>query len=349
MSHEVETMAYSGEVPWHGLGKKVSNDLTPAQMCKEAGLDWSVEKIELSGTFKGKKIPSERSALVRESDGKILTYTTKDWNPLQNADAFEFFSEFVHSGKMKMHTAGSLRDGKMVWALAEINESFTVFGKDRIKSYLLFSSPHEYGKPVDIRFTPIRVVCNNTITLALNTVSDLMVRVTHRHKFNPEQVKETMGLASHRLAEYKSMAQVLGKRKYTPENVVEYFKTVFPKVAKLDGVDAELADLEISNDNKEIVEKVAKAAAKKAGKAKVDKTADMSINASKAFAVLETQPGAEFGKGTWWQPFNAVTYIIDHHIGRDSKETRMNNAWYGPMRAKKMLALKKAMEYAEAA
>ena len=123
MSHEVEMvngqaqMAYAGEVPWHGLGTAVSNDLTPQQMQEVAGLNWSVEKQDII-TSGGVTIDGKQ-ALVRSSDNKVLDVIGENWNPVQNDEAFNFFSEYVLAGDMEMHTAGSLKGGKMVWALAK--------------------------------------------------------------------------------------------------------------------------------------------------------------------------------------------------------------------------------------
>ncbi len=120
----IESIAYSGETPWHGLGKAVPADLSPAQMLEAADLDWTVEKIPTFAKIDGKQIYTGKDALVRSSDNSILDVVSKDWNPLQNHDAFEFFNDFVVSGDMAMHTAGSLRDGQIVWALAKVKESF---------------------------------------------------------------------------------------------------------------------------------------------------------------------------------------------------------------------------------
>ena len=150
MAHQVETMAYAGETPWHGLGVPVNNDLTPNQMMQKAGLDWSVEQVDAFVEISGKKVPTGWKALVRSSDNKILTNIGQNWNPVQNEDAFNFFSEYVLAGDMEMHTAGSLKGGEMVWALAKVKESFDLFGGDKVDSYLLFSNPHSYGKSIDI-------------------------------------------------------------------------------------------------------------------------------------------------------------------------------------------------------
>jgi phage/plasmid-like protein (TIGR03299 family) len=199
MAHQVETMAYAGEVPWHGLGTPVSNDLSPTMMMEKAGLDWRVEEVESYIQFEGELMPTGQKSLVRSTDGKILTNVGKDWHPVQNEEAFNFFGEYVLAGNMEMNTAGSLKGGQMVWALAKVKDSFELFGGDKVDSYLLFSNPHQYGKSIDIRFTPIRVVCNNTLSLSLEMKADKAVKVGHRAEFNPDTVKEALGIASEKL------------------------------------------------------------------------------------------------------------------------------------------------------
>ncbi len=316
MSHEVETMAYAGETPWHGLGVSVSNDLTPEQMMQKAGLDWEVEKVDAYVKVGDQEIRTGQQALVRSSDNKILTNVGENWNPVQNKDAFNFFTEFVMSGDMDMHTAGSLRGGQMVWALAKTNESFDVFGDDKVDSYLLFSNPHQYGKSIDVRFTPIRVVCNNTLTLSLGMDTEKSVRVGHRVEFDAESVKETLGLAHEKFQEYKEMAQYLGSKRYDMESLIQYYNEVFPRTSK------------------EQVEKVT--------------ADDLSRAARQAFDVIETQPGAKYAEGSWWQALNSVTYITDHVQGRGG-DTRLYSNWFGGNQLRKVRAAEKAVEFANAA
>lgn len=319
MAHELEfvdgkaSMAYAGDVPWHGLGVKVSNDLTPEQMLKAANLNWTVDPVELFAEVGGKRLATGHRALVRSSDQRVLDVITDDWNPVQNSEAFEFFNDFVAAGDMEMHTAGSLKDGKIVWALAKVSESFELFGgRDQVDAYLHFTNPHSYGQSIDVRFTPIRVVCNNTLTLSLNMKSKNMVKVSHRREFDADMVKEALGVAKHKLDQYKEMAQYLSQKRYTDENVVDYFKRVFPVLTK-----------------------------------KEDSAKDLSKSAERALEVIDTQPGAEFGRGTWWQAFNAVTYMTDHEIGR-SADTRLQSAWYGQNKNLKTKALETAVEMADA-
>lgn len=316
MAHLVETMAYAGEVPWHGLGTLVPNDLSPQQMLEKSGLNWTVEKYPAYATVNGEKIAVGREVLVRTSDNKVLDTVGSDWIPVQNSQAFDFFHEYCEAGDMEMHTAGSLRGGQLVWVLAKVKDSFELFRGDRVDSFLLFTNPHKFGQCLDVRFTPIRVVCNNTITLALESYADRVVRKNHRTAFNASQVKETLGIATTKLTKYKEMAAFLGTKRYTEERLKEYFSKTFPVLAY---------DKEKGPQRKEI-----------------------SKNAAMALEVVHTQPGATFAEGTWWQAFNAVTYMLDHKVGRTA-DNRLTSAWFGPNKNVKLQALESAIEYAEAA
>lgn len=319
MAHELEMradgtarMVYSGEVPWHNLGKQVSADLTPDQVLDEAGLNWEVEKVPAYATIAGKRTAVGWSALVRSEDNKVLDVVSDDWNPVQNADAFEFFNDFIAEGGMEMHTAGSLRGGQIVWALAKVKDSFELFGGDRVDSYLHFTNFHKYGCSTDVRFTPIRVVCNNTLTLSLNTKVERMVKISHRREFDGDSVKLMLGVAQEKLAKYKDMAKYLGSKRYSAESMVDYFKTVFPVAGP-------------ANAKKEV-----------------------SKSAKTAMGVLDTQPGAEFARGSFWQLFNTVTYLTDHLAGKTA-DTRLQSAWYGSNKVLKTKALETALEMADAA
>lgn len=318
--HELEIikgqvqMAYakSGGVPWHGLGVEVDDCISSDDMMTAAGLDWEVQELPTYADMNladggTRRVETGMKALVRETDGQVLTQVGPNWHPVQNDTAFKFFKEFVDEGMMKMHTAGSLKDGRIVWALAKVDDGFEVFDGDQVDSYLLFTNPHQYGKVVDVRFTPIRVVCNNTLTLSLSMKSKGHVKINHCQEFNPDNVKELMGIAKFKLSNYKEMAQFLGSKRATDATVKEYFGELLGKSAK---------------DDKEL-----------------------SRNGEVAMKVLDVQPGAEFAKGTWWQPYNAITYMTDHILGR-TNDTRMESAWYGNNAKLKTRALELALDMA---
>ena len=312
----VETMAYAGEVPWHGLGVRVPADLSTDQMLQKAGLDWSVEKRVMSFTGSdGSSIEvPNKSALVRSTDDKVLDVVGMDWNPVQNQEAFDFFAEYVNAGDMEMHTAGSLRGGQLVWALAKTKDSFELFKGDQTDNYLLFSNPHQYGKCIDIKMTPIRVVCNNTLTYALGFKhNNDWVRLSHRHQFDQEAIKSQMGIAREKLEEYRQLAQFIGTKRYTSESIIRYFNEVFTGNP---------------GDQYEIKPE--------------------SRTVKNALEIMHTQPGAKFAEGTYWQAFNTVTYMTDHVLGR-TDDGRLDSAWFGRYNKVKTNALNTAVEYAEAA
>lgn len=323
MAHEIEIvngvaqMAYraSKGAPWHKLGTPIGDDMTPFEIMKVAGLDWTVSKADtfakvLNEDGSIKYTSTGTQALIRDTDGKVLTQVGKNWNPVQNIEAFEFFTEFVENGDMQMDTAGSLKGGQIVWALADVKESFTLFGGDQVKGYLLFSNPHVYGKTVDIRFCAERVVCNNTLTMALNERGQPSVKVNHRSQFDAERVKEILGMSHNKLEKFKETAEFLGSKQYNQSTLEKYFGHIFGMSSKED---------------------------KK-----------LSRTAEEVMGIVTIQPGAEYRKGSYWQMFNAVTYATDHQLGR-SADSRMNSAWFGTNAKRKLDALDLAVEMAEAA
>jgi phage/plasmid-like protein (TIGR03299 family) len=319
MAHMVETMAYAGEVPWHGLGKQVLPDLTPEQMLEAAGLNWEVEKRDVTyqGRDGSRRRASNKKALVRVSDDSFLDMVTAEWNPLQNIEAFNFFNDFVMAGDMEMHTAGSLENGRIVWALAKTKNSFELFGSDQVDEYLLFTNPHKFGKSIQVQSTPIRVVCKNTMTYALSTSSYTgPVRINHRQEFDADYVKEILGVSKEKLDTYKEVAEFLGSKRYTKDTLNNYFAEIFPR-----------------NGTPKKIEAPEDA---------------FSRNHVQALDVIEQQPGHQYAEGSFWQAFNAVTYMTDHVMGR-SADTRLTSAWFGANRKNKISALEKAVEYAEAA
>lgn len=318
----VESMAYAGEVPWHGLGNPVSNKLKPAQMLKAASCDWGVAKESMF--LKSGAVVPQKFALVRDSDQSVLSVVGSTYKPVQNADAFEFFTKFANAGKMTMETAGSLWGGRYVWALARITASdFDVAkSKDEVRGYVLMMSPHVHGKAMVFQATGIRVVCWNTLNLALGAGlrgKQHAFRSLHSREFN-EDVKElaasALGLAKDRMSEYKDAAVRLASKKAKPAQIEQYFFDVL----RYDP---------------------SKAKTKKDGDAKQPRMLP------KLQEALTHAPGQDLStaKGTWWGALNAVTYVVDHEMGRD-RDTALKNAWVGNMANVKRRALDLAIKAA---
>ena len=318
MAHELEIingeaqMAYraSQGKPWHGLGVPVSDDMTPIEMMKVAGLDWDVEKVDTFFRYKGDNHRTGQQALVRSTDGKILTQVGEGWNPVQNSEAFDFFTDFVKAGDMVMDTAGSLKDGQIVWALADVRDGFSLFNGDDVRGYLLFSNPHQYGKAIDIKFVMERVVCNNTLTVALHEKGQPAVRVNHRSVFDAAKVKEILGLSHNKVEKFKEAAEFLGSKRYDDAALQRFMAKVFGESTREDKI--------------------------------------LSRTAEQAMEFVENQPGDHFRPGTWWNAYNAVTYMADHKLCR-SQDTRLAAAWFGGNAKRKVDALDIALEMADAA
>lgn len=315
MAHKVETMAYTGDVPWHGLGVQVGKNLLPDEMLKEAGLNWVVNRERLY-TEEGQKMVENLNALVRSSDGKILGSCKDTYKTIQNKDAFSFFHKFVKAGKMSMETAGSLDEGRIIWALARMKDAdFSVSKGDDVKSYMLLAQPHIPGKAMTIMYTPIRVVCNNTLTMALSKMTEEQsFRLTHHKEFDDdikELAEEKLGLALEEFKTYKTTAKYLASKKATKPQLDKYFAELFqPKMAIID-------------EN------------------------EFNLTMRRLQEIYVKQPGSELSPNTWWTAFNAVTYWADHARGRDN-DSSLNASWFGTIATKKQTALTKALEFAKA-
>jgi phage/plasmid-like protein (TIGR03299 family) len=309
----IDTMAYAGQVPWHGLGFPVSNDLTPAEICAAAKIDWTVSKRQAffqanDGTLK----PADGEyVIVRDTDEAILSDAGSGYKPIQNVEAIDFMREFVTRGDMTMETAGALWGGKYVWALARISKDFDlvkpasrgrVRASDEVRGYLLIAIPHKRGLAMKLAVTPVRVVCWNTYSWALGSAGSAAFKVSHITQFDTsvkERAKEALGLATDEMAKFQEAATVLSVRKAAPDEVEQFFCEVLhfdPRTAI--------------------------------------KNKDGSIREGQVIprfrAALEHAPGQMIATaaGTWWGAFNAVTYVVDHENGRD-RDSGLKNAWFG--------------------
>lgn len=311
MSHEVETMAYTNEVPWHGLGTHVEDAPSVEEIIRIAALNWTVTKAPLM-TAEGYEA-DRHFGLVRSRDHKVLDVVGKSYVPIQNKEAFAFFKDFVEAGDATMETAGSLRGGRAVWGLANLKEGFTVGNKDRVNGYILVMAPHGSGSLI-VRLTSVRVVCNNTLTLALRDVAAPEFRMVHRriNGFDEDMrslAKETLGLARHQLAEFKANAIALKKLEMAWEDVADFTIQLFHNKA----------------DDSERVEIIKD----------FDKLATPTVK--RVMDIYEHAPGADVGTG--WGALAAVTYYADHIARGDNADGRFYSALVGKNASKKEMAL----------
>ena len=225
--------------------------------------------------------------------------------------------KFVKEGDMTMGTAGSLNNGRQVWGLANIKQGFKLPGGDEVQGHLLISHPHQWGKSLTIMFTPVRVVCNNTLTMALGQQGERF-RMPHVKAFDAEVVsaaEQALGLASEQLESFEEQSKFLASKQYNDDKFDLFLAQLFQPAL-------------ITGDT-------------------VDRT-QFNRTCENVHELVYTQPGAKMSEGSWWSAVNAVTYYADHRAGR-SRDASLSSAWFGPRAATKRRALELATEYAEAA
>ena len=192
MAANVETMFYVREKPWHGLGTMVAEALTSAAALRLAGLDWMVVQEPVYTGYN--EMVKGYKANVRSSDRKVLGVVSDRYKVVQNVDAFSFTDELLGKG-VRYETAGSLQEGKKVWLLARLPREYIIAG-ERISPYLVFSNTHDGSGSVKVAVTPVRVVCNNTLNLALDTAkrSFSMIHTGNIHD-KIQEAKDTLFMA----------------------------------------------------------------------------------------------------------------------------------------------------------
>lgn len=320
MAHQVETMAYANAVPWHGLGARVADTLTPDEMLKAAGLDWEVEKRPLyTSAPDGSPLEVEnRKALVRASDNRVFSVVSDGWCPLQNREALGFMREYVSAGAATLETAGALNGGRIVWGLAKLAHDFEVRPGDKIGGYLLFTSPHEVGKAISIRTTTIRVVCANTMALAMGN-GDEHYRQNHMSEFDADAARERIGMAHEHLARAERNGKILDGLKLNAEDAInKVLAPVFsPKLAE---------EIEAGKPAR--------------SRERLPKSIRDILNS------IDNAPGAT--PGTAWGVMNGVTHFLDHVIGESrGADARMTSSWVGHGAKRKVDVEQRLLELAE--
>ena len=202
MSHEltirrdgIVEMAYAGiEQPWHGLGRHVADDATIDQWIEAAGMEWTVGASPVMFDYNGStQTVSDRVVLHRNDTGAPLGVVSKGYKVVQPRETIEFFGDLIQGLGLTMQTAGTLFGGRKFWATGYIGEDAIVDNRDVVKGYVLLSTSADGSSATELRFTSVRVVCNNTLRMAHGAAS--AVRVLHSTVFDPATVKKMAGLA----------------------------------------------------------------------------------------------------------------------------------------------------------
>lgn len=337
MAHEISTvsgrpeMMYAGQEPWHGLGTYVGDkEVTSAEAIKAAGLDWEVRKVPAffqaaDGTFK----PNGGFTTVRMDKQVPLGRVGDIYTPMQNKDAFKFMDDLIGHGGAYYHTAGALGRGERVWILVRFNGTEEVSKGDGVDSYLLLSNGHDGGTSLDIRLTTVRVVCANTLAMALSK-REKGAFFTIRHTTNMAKkvgdVRDGLLVASDKFRKFIEAAKLLRGEEITRKELDDF-----------------LIQLEIAraNEREDAV----------ADRAKDFKKTTKYAELVRAF---ETSPGSDKAGTSLWGAVNAVTYYYDHvNAPKDTgrygsvEERRLASTWFDNGADKKERAFALALEFAK--
>ena len=312
MGHEImenDNMFSVGQTPWHGLGIILDSPPTIEEGIATAKLDWEVApiplyaKVKIGEHFKG--IDVQHRAILRQDTGEILGVVGPNWTPLQNREAFGIFAPLVEDKSILLETAGSLKNGRRVWILARINaDGADIAPGDQVKPYVLLSNAHDGTMAVRLGFTPIRVVCNNTLSIAESADSSRLVRVIHSLQLhsNLAALRNMLDLSKTIFTTTIEQYRWLAGRDIIQADLEKYVKIVLsPDFEK------ELADAQAKNEGVEII---------------------LSPTQNKVIQLFQNGIGSNLSKArSWWGAYNAVNEWLMYHRGQ-SADNRLNSAWF---------------------
>lgn len=316
-SNGVNAIAYRGETPWHGLGQTMGENEPLDSWRIRAGLGWEALKSpviyevpDLNEGEPGTIALPDRHVLYRSDTKAALSVVSSRYQVVQPADVLEFYRDLTERHGFVMETAGALKAGRIVWALAKTGDVMRVTGTDVVKGYLLLSTSFDGSMSTTGRFTTVRVVCNNTLTAAHD--SRPQVSVPHSTLFNMDAAKVKLGVGD-AYTSFADEAQQMAEKGVTTRQAIDFFLAVYHDMTAAEIVDAQ-----------------------------AQKTTDKTI--ARLASHFVAGPGADLpsAKGTAWGLLSAVTYDVDHVTKARSADNRLASAWYGAGEALK----NKAREYA---
>lgn len=302
MPASLESMAYFGSVPWHGLGTQVpESDVFNIEKCIEhAGLAWDVisEPIFLQD---GTKL-EDGKAMTRTYNGRrqVLGIVGPRFVPLQNREAFDFFKPFLDERQAAIHTAGSLDKGRSVWVLCNLQmDAAEIVDGDKVEKFVLLSNSHDGSRAVRVGFTPIRVVCANTLAMAHSDSASKLIRVRHTRKMHTSlnDIRETMNLINQEFEASVEQYRRMAHKTINGDDLERYVKKVFK-------MDEDSEGDELPKKTRNIIDAVR-----------------FKYYTGKGTNI----PGVA---GTVWGAYNALTEYLAWERGQGT-DTRMQSLWFG--------------------
>ena len=338
MAHLVENMAYVGATPWHGLG----NPLTPKQpievWAQQAGMDWRIESSDVSYMAQNQRgqniiMPFEEQRVLYRSDTHApLSVVSQRYQEVQPKQILEFYRDLTEQSGFELETAGVLKGGKKFWALAKTGQTSALKGKDVSNGYILLATACDGTLASTAQFTSIRVVCNNTLAIALKgqNSSAGVVKVPHSTKFDAEKIKQQLGISVRAWDEHMYEMKQLSQRKVTQTEAVAYFDAVFNN--------SSLSPIEQDEGIIQFYRNVATKAD--------NKTEPNGRAMSKVMTMFNGHGrGAELSsaKDTAYGLLCSITEFADHERRAMSRDHRLDSAWFGAGAGLKQRGLEQAL------
>ena len=343
MAHLIENMAYVGQTPWHGLGNQLTQNQPIEVWAKQAGMDWRIESSDVSYMAKNARgqsiiMPYEEQRVLYRSDTHApLSVVSQRYQEVQPMEILEFYRDLTEQSGFELETAGVLKGGKKFWALARTGQSTALKGKDVSNGYILLATACDGTLATTAQFTNIRVVCNNTLAIALRGQSSSagVVKVPHSTKFDAEKVKQQLGISVRAWDEHMYEMKQLTQRKVTQGEAAVYFDAVFNNTS-MSAADQEeniiqfYRNIATPNPAKEKSEPNGRAMAK---------VMDM-FNGQGRGAELSSAKDTAYGL------LCSITEFADHERRAMSTDHRLDSAWFGAGAALKQRGLDQALRLA---
>lgn len=315
MAHLVEQMAYVGQTPWHGLGNQLASRQPLEVWMEQAGLDWRIKEtpvrfINSDKGYLGEILSFDDHKVLYRSDTQApLSVVSQRYQVVQPREILEFYRDLTEASGFELETAGSLKGGRKIWALARTGQSGVLKGKDQTNAYVLLATACDGTMATTAQFTSVRVVCNNTLAVALNGQAQA-VKVSHRSVFDATAVKQQLGITVSAWDDFMYRLKALSERKITARETEQFLTTLFqPR-----------PDQQHSKANERAMGKVL----------------SLFDGAGRGADLPST-------KGTAYGLLNAVTEFVDHEKRARSNDYRLDSAWFGQGATLKQRALDKAV------
>lgn len=342
MAHQIEQMAYVGETPWHGLGNQLSPQQPIEVWAQQAGMDWRIESSDVSYMAKNDRgqsiiMPYEEQRVLYRSDTHApLSVVSQRYQEVQPIEILEFYRDLTEQSGFELETAGVLKGGKKLWALARTGQSHMLKGKDVSNGYILLATACDGTLATTAQFTSIRVVCNNTLAIALKgaNANAGVVKVPHSTKFDSDKVKLQLGISVRAWDEHMYEMKKLIQRKVTQQEASAYFDAVFNNTT-----------LSIPEQDDGIIQ-FYRNVAQQAAQSNQQKTEPNGRAMTKAMTMFNGHGrGAELSsaKDTAYGLLCSITEFADHERRAMSTDHRLDSAWFGAGAVLKQRGLEQAL------